>query len=165
MQRCDNCSRIWRDAAGRWICNKSLVSLLRQNERLDFALLERVFLYKGERKFSPAYFERLPISSAILRSWLYFASLSDRHGAPVLICPVCNPTTRSAHEKIKKKIRSHGMRSSSSAHSGHRSLHPEIKMLRSEPTSNKGILCLSGSMRDHDSPSRILSHVTSVDSL
>lgn len=102
MQRCDNCSRIWRDAAGRWICNKSLVSLLRQNERLDFALLERVFLYKGERKFSPAYFERLPISSPILRSWLYFASLSDRHGAPVLICPVCNPTTRSAHEKIKK---------------------------------------------------------------
>merc|ERR1719411_1925898 len=31
-----------------------------------------------------------------LSIWLYLASLSDLHGAPVLICPVANPTTKSA---------------------------------------------------------------------
>merc|ERR1719402_2155538 len=38
----------------------------------------------------------LPSSSSILSSWLYLASLSDLHGAPVFICPVASPTTRSA---------------------------------------------------------------------
>lgn len=31
-----------------------------------------------------------------LRTWLYFARRSDRHGAPVLICPVHRPTAISA---------------------------------------------------------------------
>ena len=29
-------------------------------------------------------------------TWLYLANRSDLHGAPVLICPVQSPTTRSA---------------------------------------------------------------------
>jgi len=45
---------------------------------------------------SPAYTASAPSSSSIRRSWLYFASRSDLHGAPVLICPVARPTARSA---------------------------------------------------------------------
>jgi len=40
----------------------------------------------GLRKFLPAYLAPAPSSSSIRKSWLYFASRSLRHGAPVLIC-------------------------------------------------------------------------------
>merc|ERR1712151_785506 len=50
----------------------------------------------GHRKPVPAYVALPPSSSSIRKSWLYFARRSLRHGAPVLICPVRRPTTRSA---------------------------------------------------------------------
>ena len=50
----------------------------------------------GFLKLSPANTALSPNSSSILSSWLYLAVLSDLQGAPVLICPVPNPTTRSA---------------------------------------------------------------------
>lgn len=37
-----------------------------------------------------------PSLSSILKSWLYFATLSVRAGAPVLICLALMPTTKSA---------------------------------------------------------------------
>ena len=40
----------------------------------------------GLRKLLPAYLAPAPSSSSIRNSWLYFASRSLRHGAPVLIC-------------------------------------------------------------------------------
>jgi len=40
----------------------------------------------GRRKFLPAYFALAPSSSSMRRIWLYLASRSLRHGAPVLIC-------------------------------------------------------------------------------
>lgn len=50
----------------------------------------------GNLNFLPAKTALSPNSSSILNSWLYFASLSDRQGAPVFICPEPNPTTKSA---------------------------------------------------------------------
>ena len=37
-----------------------------------------------------------PRSSSIRKSWLYFATRSDRAGAPALICPALTATARSA---------------------------------------------------------------------
>merc|ERR1719440_2188421 len=53
-------------------------------------------IYYGLRKFTPAKTHASPSSSSMRRSWLYFARRSERHGAPVLICPVRRPTTKSA---------------------------------------------------------------------
>merc|ERR1711970_264078 len=53
-------------------------------------------LQGGQRKFVPAKTALGPNSSSIRSSWLYFDKRSLRHGAPVLICPVRRPTTRSA---------------------------------------------------------------------
>ena len=53
-------------------------------------------IYKGLRKFSLANLAATPSSSSILSSWLYLARRSDLQGAPVLICPLPRPTTRSA---------------------------------------------------------------------
>lgn len=50
----------------------------------------------GNLNFLPAKTARSPSSSSILRSWLYLANLYDLQGAPVFICPVPNPTTKSA---------------------------------------------------------------------
>ena len=44
----------------------------------------------------PAYRAALPSSDSMRSSWLYLATRSERHGAPVLICPVHNATARSA---------------------------------------------------------------------
>mmetsp|Transcript_1513 Transcript_1513/g.5098 ORF Transcript_1513/g.5098 Transcript_1513/m.5098 type:complete len:263 (+) Transcript_1513:1590-2378(+) len=54
------------------------------------------FIHRGVRKPAPAYGAEAPSSSSMRSSWLYFASRSDRQGAPVLICPVLRPTARSA---------------------------------------------------------------------
>ena len=43
-------------------------------------------VYSGLRKLLPAYLAAAPSSSSIRSNWLYFASRSLRHGAPVLIC-------------------------------------------------------------------------------
>jgi len=50
----------------------------------------------GWRKCFPAKIASCPSCSSILKIWLYLASLSDLHGAPVLIWPAFSPTTRSA---------------------------------------------------------------------
>lgn len=52
--------------------------------------------YCGLRKDLPAYLAPAPSSSSIRRIWLYLAKRSERHGAPVVICPVLRPTTKSA---------------------------------------------------------------------
>src|SRR5262249_7993928 len=44
----------------------------------------------------PAYVARLPSSSSIRSSWLYFATRSERLAEPVLICPEPVATARSA---------------------------------------------------------------------
>ena len=46
--------------------------------------------------FMPGYTAAVPSSSSILKSWLYFATLSDLEGAPVLIWHVLSATARSA---------------------------------------------------------------------
>ena len=48
-------------------------------------------LLKGSR-----YLETISISSSMRKSWLYFATRSLLHGAPVLICPAFIATARSA---------------------------------------------------------------------
>jgi len=42
-------------------------------------------VYSGLRKLLPAYLAEAPSSSSIRSIWLYLASRSLRHGAPVLI--------------------------------------------------------------------------------
>src|SRR5688572_28711453 len=44
----------------------------------------------------PAYLAVSPSSASMRISWLYFATRSERAGAPVLICPVLSATARSA---------------------------------------------------------------------
>merc|ERR1712100_233428 len=57
---------------------------------------EKAWTFYGLRKLVPAKTHASPSSSSMRRSWLYFARRSERHGAPVLICPVRKPTTKSA---------------------------------------------------------------------
>src|SRR5690606_22810220 len=45
---------------------------------------------------APAYAAAAPSSSSIRSSWVYFATRSDRAGAPVLLCPASVATARSA---------------------------------------------------------------------
>ena len=55
------------------------------------------FIHGGVRKPGPAYGAvSAPSSSSMRSSWLYLERRSERHGAPVLICPVQRPTARSA---------------------------------------------------------------------
>ena len=58
--------------------------------------IQRDRSYRTLKAFLPAYCAISPSSSSILRSWLYFASLSERLIEPVLISPVSRATTRSA---------------------------------------------------------------------
>ena len=58
--------------------------------------IQRDRSYRTLKAFLPAYCAMSPSSSSILRSWLYFASLSERLIEPVLISPVSRATTRSA---------------------------------------------------------------------
>merc|ERR1711934_1320745 len=51
---------------------------------------------QGLRNFVPANEHAVPSSSSMRINWLYLASRSDLHGAPVLIWPVRKPTTKSA---------------------------------------------------------------------
>ena len=44
----------------------------------------------------PGYSASAPSASSIRSSWLYFATRSERDGAPVLICPQPVATARSA---------------------------------------------------------------------
>mmetsp|Transcript_67752 Transcript_67752/g.107348 ORF Transcript_67752/g.107348 Transcript_67752/m.107348 type:complete len:205 (-) Transcript_67752:915-1529(-) len=53
-------------------------------------------IHAGLRQLPPAKTASFPSCSSIRMSWLYFAFLSDRQGAPVLIWPQHNPTDMSA---------------------------------------------------------------------
>ena len=55
------------------------------NSQNTKAIVVCVGVYWGRLKEAPAYLAPSPSSSSILRIWLYFATLSDRQGAPVLI--------------------------------------------------------------------------------
>jgi len=80
--------------------------------------------YSGLRKFLPAYLAEAPSSSSMRSNWLYFASRSLRHGAPVLIYTVTTtPTTvlqafvwNYPGEPVRKETFTHPPSSSSSNH-------------------------------------------------
>ena len=51
---------------------------------------------RAGRRSQPGYSAFAPSCSSMRSSWLYFATRSERAGAPVLICPVPSATARSA---------------------------------------------------------------------
>lgn len=61
-----------------------------------FGMLVQASYACGFLNFSPENLALAPSSSSIRKIWLYLHNLSDRQGAPVLICPVERPTTKSA---------------------------------------------------------------------
>jgi len=75
-----------------WIRNKQLRNFIDAFASRRIARREIVSrcwvadAYSGLRKLLPAYLAPAPSSSSIRSIWLYFASRSLRHGAPVLIC-------------------------------------------------------------------------------
>jgi hypothetical protein len=72
------------------------VSSGRQQQHGRFGPYSAPSLYlrqgKWRHRLSPAYTASAPSSSSMRSSWLYFASRSDRHGAPAFICPHASPT-------------------------------------------------------------------------
>src|SRR3954464_13517896 len=73
-------------------------------EDADPAQVSRVIRVRGvvesliylRKALRPGYVASAPSASSIRSSWLYFATRSERDGAPVLICPQPVATARAA---------------------------------------------------------------------